>query len=132
MPDFFFNSLMQKARKTVKAFKISKALDTSASTVLTTLFRLQRDSLVVVDPKKQIRLTEEGTVLAITLLRQRLLAEKLLCDKLGQGWCSPPQRRKRRRGWFAPPATTGVMVTAKRAGAFKASQNPFSSDFLFF
>ena len=74
---------MQEARKTVKSFKLSKILGASPSTVYATLLRLQRDGLVVVDEKKRIHLTEEGTTRAVTLVRRRRLTEKLLCEKLG-------------------------------------------------
>ena len=74
---------MLENHETVKAVKLSKRLNSSASTVHATLFRMQRDGLIFVNEKKMIFLTNEGTDHAVSLVRRRRLTEKLLCEKLG-------------------------------------------------
>ncbi len=69
-------------KKQVKAVDLTKLLKTTPSTVHATLARMQRDDLVYLDQKKRICLTDRGSELAIGLVRQRRLAEMLLCEKL--------------------------------------------------
>lgn len=69
-------------QKPVKAVRLVKIFKSSPSTVHATLFRMQRDGLVVIDSKKKITLTERGVDRALSLARRRRLAETLLCEKL--------------------------------------------------
>lgn len=70
----------------VKAIHLAQRLDSSPSTVHATLNRLQRDGLIEIGPKKEIRLTDEGKAKAEELTYRHQLVETFLCETLGIPW----------------------------------------------
>lgn len=66
----------------VKAIKLSRAINSSPSTVHATLKRMQRDGLVIIDQKKEIILTDKGIDHVLSLIRNRRLCEQFLYEKL--------------------------------------------------
>jgi len=70
----------------VKAVQLTERLQTSPSTVHSTLSRMQRDGLVQVDAKKSITLTDSGREQATGIARRHRLVETFLCDYLGIPW----------------------------------------------
>ncbi|MBF0237416.1 MAG: metal-dependent transcriptional regulator [SAR324 cluster bacterium] len=72
--------------ETLKSMALAECLDTSPSTVHATLQRMMRDSLIRMDDKKQIFLTEEGRKVAENIKFRHNLAEYFLCNTLGIPW----------------------------------------------
>jgi DtxR family transcriptional regulator, Mn-dependent transcriptional regulator len=72
--------------KPVKAVDLARWIKSSASTVHATLSRMQRDSLITIGDRKEIRLTAEGLEKAEQLTRRHRLVESFLCDTLGISW----------------------------------------------
>ncbi len=77
---------LQGEKEPLKAAALVKWLKSSPSTVHATLSRLQRDKLVKVTKKKEIRLTKKGSEMAKSLTRRHRLVEWFLCDTLGISW----------------------------------------------
>lgn len=48
--------------------------------------RMERDGLLVLQPNRQIQLTDEGQALAEAVMRKHRLAERLLTDVIGLDW----------------------------------------------
>ncbi|WP_421751447.1 metal-dependent transcriptional regulator [Croceimicrobium sp.] len=65
---------------------IAERLDTKAATVTDMLRKLKQKELIHYQPYKGSRLSEEGQVLAIRILRKHRLWETFLVEKLGFGW----------------------------------------------
>ncbi|MDT8445390.1 MAG: metal-dependent transcriptional regulator [bacterium] len=70
----------------VKAIHLAQRLESSPSTVHATLNRLQRDGLIEMGPKKEIKLTSEGIKKAEELTYRHQLVESFLCNTLGIPW----------------------------------------------
>ncbi|MGO1393098.1 metal-dependent transcriptional regulator [Agrococcus casei] len=66
--------------------RISERLGHSGPTVSQTIARMERDGLVVVEPDRRLRLTEDGRGLAVRVSRKHRLAERLLADVIGLEW----------------------------------------------
>jgi DtxR family Mn-dependent transcriptional regulator len=77
---------LREAGERLKAVTLTQRLKTSAPTVHATLQRLQRDDLIVLDKRKEIRLTESGEQLARDIAFRHNLAEYFLCNTLGIPW----------------------------------------------
>ena len=77
---------LQAEGEPIKAVALTKKMKSSPSTVHATLSRLQRDKLVKITPKKEIRLTKTGQEMAESLTRRHRLVEWFLCDTLGISW----------------------------------------------
>lgn len=77
---------LQTQQNSVKAVHLAANMESSPSTVHATLSRLQRDKLVTVNKKKEIRLTKNGTVYAESLIKRHRLVEYFLCNTLGISW----------------------------------------------
>lgn len=71
---------------TVIAARLAERLNVTAPTVAGMLKRLERDSLVRMNKRKEITLTEEGLVRAEQMVRRHRLAELLLTEVLGLEW----------------------------------------------
>ena len=63
--------------------RIAERLHQSGPTVSQTVARMERDGLLVVQPDRTIKLTDEGSALARSVLRKHRLAERLLTDVIG-------------------------------------------------
>jgi len=77
---------MQKSEESVKSVLLVSHLNSSPSTVHATLTRMQRDGLVSMGPKKQIKLTSTGFQQAEELVYRHQLVETFLCQHLGIDW----------------------------------------------
>lgn len=66
--------------------RIAERLHQSGPTVSQTVARMERDGLVVVEPNRTIRLTQEGAKLARDVMRKHRLAECLLTEVIGLEW----------------------------------------------
>lgn len=63
--------------------RIAERLHQSGPTVSQTVARMERDGLLVVQPDRTIKLTDEGSTLARSVMRKHRLAERLLTDVIG-------------------------------------------------
>ena len=77
---------LQSNEKPVKAVTLAEWIKSSPSTVHATLSRMQRDKLIAISKKKDIKLTSSGLTLAEKLTRRHRLVEAFLCDVLGISW----------------------------------------------
>ncbi|HET7385850.1 MAG TPA: metal-dependent transcriptional regulator [Nocardioidaceae bacterium] len=66
--------------------RIAERLHQSGPTVSQTVARMERDGLVTVEGDRHLELTEEGTRLAMRVMRKHRLAERLLTDVIGLDW----------------------------------------------
>lgn len=66
--------------------RIGERLGLAAATVSEGIKRLVSEGLVSVEGKRDLSLTEEGRLLAQTLVRRHRLAERMLTDILGISW----------------------------------------------
>lgn len=78
--------LLETANDSVKAVQIASRLNTTPSTVHATLSRMKRDSLIKIDKKKNIHLTQQGKEQAQDLVKRHNLAEYFLCNILQIPW----------------------------------------------
>ena len=65
---------------------LAARFDTSAPNVSETLRRLDRQGLLTYAPYKPVALTEEGTRLALVMVRRHRLLETFLVKTLGYTW----------------------------------------------
>jgi len=65
---------------------VAERLDTKPATVTDMLRKLKNKELIIYQPYKGTRLSEEGRLYAIQILRKHRLWETFLVDKLGFGW----------------------------------------------
>lgn len=63
--------------------RIAERLSQSGPTVSQTVARMERDGLLLVAPDRSLKLTEEGRVTAVNVMRKHRLAERLLVDVIG-------------------------------------------------
>ena len=66
--------------------RIAERLHQSGPTVSQTVARMERDGLLTVEGDRHLELTEEGTRLAVRVMRKHRLAERLLTDVIGLEW----------------------------------------------
>ena len=66
--------------------RIAERLHQSGPTVSQTVARMERDGLLTVEGDRHLELTEEGSRLAIRVMRKHRLAERLLTDVIGLPW----------------------------------------------
>jgi DtxR family Mn-dependent transcriptional regulator len=79
----------------VIAARVADEMSVSASTMVSTLRRLQREGYVKVERRKEIRLTAEGKKVAERILRRHFLIERFLTDLLGLDWVKAHQEAHR-------------------------------------
>jgi DtxR family Mn-dependent transcriptional regulator len=70
----------------VRGARIATFLGVSAPAVSEMLRRLERDGLIELDGRKEVRLTEQGQDAAESIVRRHRLAERFLVDVLGYEW----------------------------------------------
>ena len=63
--------------------RIAERLGQSGPTVSQTVARMERDELLLVSPDRSLKLTEEGRITAVNVMRKHRLAERLLVDVIG-------------------------------------------------
>ena len=66
--------------------RIAERLHQSGPTVSQTVGRMERDGLLTVEGDRHLELTEDGTRLAVRVMRKHRLAERLLTDVIGLDW----------------------------------------------
>ena len=66
--------------------RIAERLHQSGPTVSQTVARMERDGLLTVEGDRHLELTDEGTRLAVRVMRKHRLAERLLTDVIGLEW----------------------------------------------
>lgn len=66
--------------------RIADYMSVSAAAVSEMVHRMEREGYVVLDGRKEIRLTDEGRSVASTIMRRHRLAERMLTDLLGYEW----------------------------------------------
>src|SRR5919106_784838 len=79
----------------VIAARVADEMGVSASTMVSTLRRLQREGYIKVKRRKQIHLTAEGRQVAERILRRHFLIERFLTDLLGLDWVKAHQEAHR-------------------------------------
>jgi DtxR family Mn-dependent transcriptional regulator len=79
----------------VIAARVADEMGVSASTVFSTLRRLEREGYVKVVRRKEIHLTGKGKKVAEGILRRHFLTERLLTDILGLDWVKAHQEAHR-------------------------------------
>ena len=66
--------------------RIAERLGQSGPTVSQTVARMERDGLLTVEGDRHLELTDEGSRLAVRVMRKHRLAERLLIDVIGLDW----------------------------------------------
>ncbi len=66
--------------------ELVRLLNVAPGTITNTVERLEKDSLIIHEPYKGIRLTEKGRRIALRVLRKHRLSERLLTDLLNVEW----------------------------------------------
>jgi len=79
----------------VIAARVAEEMGVSASTMVSTLRRLEREGYVKVERRKDIHLTAEGIKIAEGILRRHYLIERFLTDLLGLDWVKAHQEAHR-------------------------------------
>jgi DtxR family transcriptional regulator, Mn-dependent transcriptional regulator len=79
----------------VIAARVADEMGVSASTMVSTLRRLQREGYIKVERRKEIHLTAEGRNVAEQILRRHFLIERFLTDLLGLDWVKAHQEAHR-------------------------------------
>lgn len=79
----------------VIAARVADEMGVSASTVFSTLRRLEREGYVKVARRKEIHLTGKGKGVAEGILRRHFLTERFLTDLLGLDWVKAHQEAHR-------------------------------------
>jgi DtxR family Mn-dependent transcriptional regulator len=75
--------------------RLAEFLRISAAAVSEMIHRLERDGLVRLDERKEVRLTERGLVAASSIIRRHRLAERMLVDLLGYEWWKTHEEAER-------------------------------------
>src|SRR2546425_7807271 len=86
----------------VIAARVADEMGVSPSTMVSTLRRLQKESYVRVERRKEIHLTAKGKRLAEGILRRHFLTERLLTDVLGLDWVKAHQEAHRLEHAISP------------------------------
>lgn len=87
--------VLEEEIQPVIAARVAEEMGVSASTMVSTLRRLQREGYVKVERRKEINLTSEGRKIAEGILRRHYLIERLLTDLLGLDWVKAHQEAHR-------------------------------------
>ncbi len=81
--------------KPVIAARVADEMGVSASTMVSTLRRLEREGYVRVERRKEIHLTVNGRKVAEGILRRHYLIERFLTDLLDLDWVNAHQEAHR-------------------------------------
>ena len=87
--------VLEEEIQPVIAARVAEEMGVSASTMVSTLRRLQREGYVKVERRKEINLTLEGRKIAEGILRRHYLIERLMTDLLGLDWVKAHQEAHR-------------------------------------
>ena len=75
--------------------RLAEFLRVSPAAVSEMVHRLERDGLLRLDERKEVRLTERGQVAASSIIRRHRLAERMLVDLLGYEWWKTHEEAER-------------------------------------
>jgi DtxR family transcriptional regulator, Mn-dependent transcriptional regulator len=75
--------------------RLAEFLRISPAAVSEMVHRLERDGLLRLDERKEVRLTERGLVAASSIIRRHRLAERMLVDLLGYEWWKTHEEAER-------------------------------------
>lgn len=75
--------------------RLAEFLRISPAAVSEMVHRLERDGLVRLDERKEVRLTERGLTAASSIIRRHRLAERMLVDLLGYEWWKTHEEAER-------------------------------------
>ncbi len=79
----------------VIAARLAAETGVSASTIFSTLRRLEKEGYVTISRRKEIHLTAEGRTIAERIVRRHFLTERFLTDLLGLDWVKAHQEAHR-------------------------------------
>lgn len=94
--------VLEEEVQPVIAARVADEMGVSASTMFTTLRRLEREGYVKVEGRKEIHLTGKGKRVAEGILRRHFLTERLLTDILGLDWVKAHQEAHRLEHAISP------------------------------
>jgi DtxR family transcriptional regulator, iron-dependent repressor len=86
---------LEEEIRPVIAARVADEVGVSASTMVSTLRRLEREGYLKVERRKEIHLTTEGKKVAERILRRHYLIERFLTDLLGLDWVKAHQEAHR-------------------------------------
>lgn len=75
--------------------RLAEFLRISPAAVSEMIHRLERDGLVTLDGRKEVRFTERGYAAASSIVRRHRLAERMLVDLLGYEWWKTHEEAER-------------------------------------
>jgi DtxR family Mn-dependent transcriptional regulator len=75
--------------------RLAEFLRISPAAVSEMVHRLERDGLVTLDGRKEVRFTERGYAAASSIVRRHRLAERMLVDLLGYEWWKTHEEAER-------------------------------------
>lgn len=75
--------------------RLAEFLRISPAAVSEMVHRLERDGLLRLDERKEVRLTDRGQVAASSIIRRHRLAERMLVDLLGYEWWKTHEEAER-------------------------------------
>lgn len=78
---------LQERYGTARTGDLVNMLGVSPGTVTNTIKRLEEMLLVIHEPYRGVKLTEEGQKIALSVIRRHRLLERFLVDILGIEWC---------------------------------------------
>ncbi|RLI06163.1 metal-dependent transcriptional regulator [Candidatus Bathyarchaeota archaeon] len=77
---------LQKKSGVATTSDLARALKVTPGTVTNTIARLEKESFVIREPYRGVRLTEKGRRIALRTIRKHRLSERLLTDLLNVEW----------------------------------------------
>jgi DtxR family Mn-dependent transcriptional regulator len=96
--------------KTVIAARLAERSGVSPPTAWATLQRMQRDGLVELGDRHEIRLTKQGREAAASIKRRHFLVERLLVDILGLDWADVHEEAHRIEHAVSPRVEARIMA----------------------
>ena len=93
---------LQTEGETVISARLARWMRVTPPTAWATVHRMERDGLVAIDDKKEIRLTRKGLELAENVARRHRLSERFLVDILGLGWAEAHEEAHRFEHGISP------------------------------
>ena len=77
---------LQEKSGVARTLELAETLNVAPGTITNTVERLEKESLIVHEPYKGVRLTEKGRGIALRMVRKHRLSERLLTDILDVAW----------------------------------------------
>ena len=77
---------LQEKSGVARTSELAEMLNVAPGTITNTVERLERQSLIIHEPYRGVRLTEKGRGIALRMVRKHRLSERLLTDILDVEW----------------------------------------------